>query len=61
MAKKLTNVGFRDAENGFIVSWHTEDTDADGDTIWDSEEKVFLDTEKTEMKEFVSELIDEMV
>jgi len=61
MAKQLENISFRSADNGAIVSVHTTDTDSDGDTTWDTEEHVFLDENKTEMKEFISQMIDDLI
>ena len=53
MAKELESISIRKAENGAIISIHTTDTDADGDKTWDTEEKVFLDSQKAEMNDFV--------
>lgn len=54
MAKELESISIRKAENGSIISIHTTDTDDDGDKTWDTEEKVFLDDQKTEMIEFIT-------
>jgi len=53
MAKELESISIRKAENGSIISIHTTDEDSDGDKTWDTEEKVFLDSQKAEMNDFV--------
>ena len=60
MAKRLESISVRSAENGTIVNIHTVDEDSDGDKVWDSEEQVFLDNQKSEMVEFITDKVTEL-
>jgi len=60
MAKELESISIRKAENGSIISIHTTDTDDDGGKTWDTEEKVFLSDQKSDMVEFIAEKVNEL-
>ena len=53
----LDNISIRIAQNGFIVAWSWYEGEGEK-REWMNEEKVFL--EKSEMRDFITELVDKL-